>query len=155
MASSVVAAFLDRYNDTPAPLFPGAARWPLSFDGVPVVTGAGAQLRVPFADLKDQGTAAGYDAELNVFEETTLTLTLYANSLGDCDAAAEAVKYGGLPINAGGGLDFGPLPTLAVPTQTLQVHRFSERRFVAGEDPANNRVHALELKYRVTLVRKA
>lgn len=123
-----------------------------SFDAPPSVDNV--QVYPEYVLLADNGTNASYDFEHTVFEQTSLTITVYANTLAAVDVIVEKLKYNGGAIDAGAGLDFGPLPALAVQYRDMEVRRLSERRFAAmTTGKFAQRISACEMQYRVSIYR--
>lgn len=123
-----------------------------SFDSPPSVENV--QVYPEYIVIMDGGTNASYDFEHTVFEQTSLTLMVYANTLAAVDAIVEKIKYNGGAIDAGAGLDFGPLPALAVQYKDMEVRRLSEKRFAAmTTGKYAQRVSGCEIQYRVSLYR--
>ncbi len=118
------------------------------------VSVANAQVYPSYIVILDEGTVPDYEFEHTVSEVTTLTLMIYADTLDDVAALVEKVKYNGGAINAGLGLDFGTLPTLATNYGTLEVRRMSETYFAAqATGKSAQRIHGCRMGYRVSLYR--
>lgn len=148
MATSVLAAFGDKWDTiTGLPTL-------VTFDEPVQISEV--QVYPPYAVLIDQGTVPQFDYEHSVIPEVTnLTLFIVDSRLADVDAAVELAKYNGGSTTAGLGLDFGTLPSLAVPYTNLVVMRTFERRFAfKSTGKQAQRVHACEMRYQITLHRK-
>lgn len=138
-----VTARIETFNAIPAVY---------SFDAPPSVDNV--QVYPAYILLADNGTSASYEFEHTVFEQTTLTITVYANTLQAVDEIVEKLKYNGGAIDAGAGLDFGALPALAVNYGDLEVRRLSEKRFAAmTTGKYAQRISVCEMQYRVSLYR--
>jgi len=156
MATSIIAAVMDRVDGLPEGLFPGSVRPAVYLDMAPLTDGTGAQVHPPYLILTDHGTETVYDFERNVFETTELTLTAYADSLADADATCEALKYGPGDIDGAEGLDHCTLALAAAvgARESHSVIRTGERAFLApGLGRTGQRTHARELRYKITLRR--
>lgn len=147
MATSAFAALIAKY-DTLTNVPPSASfDEPVSFSDV--------QKYPPYTVIVDDGMRPNFEFEHTACEVTDVTLYVICDTLAAVDTAVENIKYNGGSTTAGLGLDFGTLPALPAPSyQRLVVMRMSERRFAfkpTGKE--GQRIHACELKYRITLYR--
>lgn len=146
MATSAITAIIDKYGTFSNVPALRTFDEPISVEGV--------QVFPPYSVLMDEGLVPHYELEYTVNEITTLTITVYCDTLAEVDAAVEIIKYNGGTTTGKLGLDFGTLPTLTIPYNNLVVMRTGERRFAVratGKD--GQRVHACELRYEVSLYR--
>ncbi len=146
MATSAFSAIIERYQSL------SGVPTLYTFD-VPPATG-NTQILPPYAVANDNGTVPQYEFEHTVLEVSDVSFLVYGNTLELVDQYVESIKYNGGSTTAGLGLDFGPLPTLAVPYSSLAVIRVSERNFAAtATGSAAQRIYGCELKYQVTVYR--
>lgn len=143
---SVTGAVRDRYNSfTSVPTL-------AMFDTPPSIDNA--QVYPPYVVIVDDGMTPSYEMEHTVMEVTNLGFMIYSGTLDEVDAIVEKIKYNGGAINAGLGMDFGSLPSLATQYGDLEIRRVSEKRFAAiATGKSAQRIHGCELRYRITLYR--
>lgn len=155
MATNAVKAAIDLYNSLDATLFGGATRPPIQLDEQPVTGTTGAQRRVPYAVLKDNGFVPEFQSDASAVEKGTIVVELYAELL-DTDASgvvtvdkmAAAVKYGGAAPGAKLGFDWGTL-TLTGYVRPVSLRRTREQRNYAGFNFNGQPVHKCTLTYEV------
>ncbi len=147
MATSAVGAAILKYQSL--------AGLPAIYFGDAVTTDGVTQVYPPYVVLLDEGLEPEYNESLiNVQETTDLTFMVYSNLLSEVDAICQKIKYNGFPPSMYSGFDFGTLPALDAPYKLNEIRRTSERRFVAsvsGTGKQSQRVHGMELRYRVTI----
>ena len=123
-----------------------------SFDAPPSV--ADAQQYPPYIVVIDNGMRATYEFQHTCMEQTDVQIMVYADRLSTVDQIVERIKYNGGSMQAGLGLDYGPLPTLDPSYQDLEVHRHSEQRFITEPTGKSaQRIFVCDMRYRVSLYR--
>lgn len=147
--ASVISAAMTKFDGLTAANFPSSAVPPIYLDEAPLATSS-AQVRPPYAIISDEGESPEDAFGDSVIERTRFKITLYYNLLADADTAALAVRFNGGAHDAGSGFDFGTL-SLATGFTHLSLVRTGSRRFFAGSDMDNLRVHAVELSYETTV----
>lgn len=149
MANSPLAAAMSLYESLSEGLFPSAARPPVYLDKAPEVA-SGSQLRTPYVVVTDGGLQPEGRSDYGGPEAGSLTLQVFARSLGDVDLIVKAVKFGGREPEAKAGLDNSTLP-IDPPYAPVSLIRTRERRSLAGYDHEGQRVHSCEVEYAVTV----
>jgi hypothetical protein len=154
MATSAVSALIDKYNSISATYFGGTDRPPIALDSEPVTGATGAQRRVPYVVLKDQGFRPEFNSSTGGIENGTLIVEVYAELLGGSgvtvDSIVQAIKYAGQDPEDKAGFDWGSL-TLTGFNYGISLKRTKERRSYAGFNFNGNRVHKCEITYECTL----
>jgi hypothetical protein len=137
-ALSAVKAAIDLYNSIDATAFGGTTRPPIHLDQQPATTSTGAQRRVPYAVLRDNGFAPEFQSNAGGIEKGTLIIELYAEVLDTetagvvtVDKMTRAVKYGGSAPGAKAGFDWGTL-TITGYLRGVSLRRVKEQRAYAG-----------------------
>ncbi len=147
MATSAIAAAVLKYQSLTAV--------PAGYFGDAPTTDSVTQVYPPYVVLLDEGLQPEYNESLiNVQEVTEIAFMIYGNTLADVDLTCQKIKYNGSAPSVKAGFDFGTLPALVSPYTLNEMRRVSERRFVAstsGTGKQSQRIHGIELKYRVTI----
>lgn len=151
--TSVIYAAILKYRSLDPTNFPDASRPPLYFDYVPQTDDAGAQLRPPYAVLRDLGqtpTIAGF--ERTTLETCQFTVEVYyVNALDKSAQALWAVRLNGGGIGDGLGFDYGDLPALAFPRESYQVLRGRVQFGFDHFDKDGKPVYKGTIAYKVTV----
>lgn len=153
MATTVVSAVFDKYNALTATLFGGTVRPPLQLDEQPATGTTGAQRRVPYVVLKDNGFVPEFQSDGRAIEKGVLVFELYAEVLDTdtsgvvtVDKMALAIKYAGGAPSARLGFDWGTL-TITGYTYPISLRRTREQRGYAGFNFNGQPVHKCTLTY--------
>lgn len=147
MPTGVIAAVLNKIESLSGSLFPGGTRPPVYF-GSAALAASGAQVRVPYLVVRDDGAETEFFADSGGLEMTAVAVDCFAQTLADADAIAAAVKWGGQAPANKAGLDWGAL-ALTAPRYAISVRPVRSARSLAGYDRDGARAHLVTLTYRV------
>lgn len=157
MATSVVGAVIDLYNSINAAHF-GGTRPPIFLGEAAQTTTTGAQQRVPYVVLYDDGIVPTFDSSYGGVEAGAIRLEVFAlkvAAVGEVtlDSIVAGMKYGGTAPSAKLGLDFGAF-TLTGYRYKISLRRTREQYSYAGfttQGPNGEtaRVHKCALAYRI------
>lgn len=147
MATSVITAVQARW----ASIFNGASDPALYFDEAPQADTTGAQERLPYGVLRDEGLTPEYQSDDGGHETGEIVIELYAVTLADLDALVHRAKWGASAPSARAGLDWFGLSLTTSPRYQISLRRTNERRMSAGFDFQGKRCHRCDLVYEVTV----
>jgi hypothetical protein len=146
MASSVITAVQARW----AAVFDQAGDPPLYFDEAPQTDAAGAQVRVPYAVLRDTtGLTPEYFSDHGAVETGDIDVELIATTVAILDGFVARAKWGGQAPSQKAGLDWFALSLTTSPRYQISLRRTNERRSYAGFDYQGARCHSCVLTYEV------
>lgn len=151
MATSAVSALFDLYNAIPVAAFGGSARPPLRLGSMSPTSPTGAQQRVPYVVLKDQGFRPEFNSSSGGIENGQFTVEVYAQPLGapsglSVDSIVLGLKYGGSTPEAKSGFDWGSIAITGY-LYGISIRRTREQREYAGFDVDGQPVHKCTLTY--------
>lgn len=153
MAKSAVSSLRDLYNSIAAGAFGGTTRPPIFLGSVPTKDASGADQRVPYTEMTDEGFRPEYSSDGSAVETGTILLRVYAVDLDAAsgvtvDSIVRAIKFGGSAPPVKAGFDWGSF-TFAAGSflYKISLRRLSERRDYAGFNYNQSRVHMCELRY--------
>ena len=116
-AGSIIAGVIDFYNTLTAANFPSATRPAIWLDEAPQQTAAGAQQRLPYVIIQDNGglpkwtftSSVATTYGQNAIVEADFSITAYAETLANCDTIMASILGNGSTPNARAGLAFAIL----------------------------------------------
>lgn len=153
MAKSAISSLTDLYNSITASAFGGSTRPPIYLGDVPQTDTSGAQQRVPYCCMFDEGFRPEYVSDASAVETGIIRLEVYAVDLDAAsgitvDSIVRGIKFGGSAPPLKAGFDWGTFSFAAGSyLYKISLKRVSERRDYAGFNYNSARVHKCELRY--------
>lgn len=154
--TSVIVAAMNKFDGLTAGNFPSSTVPAIYLDEAPQVTAAGAQLRPPYAVIRDNGQTPNIIGfERTGLEVCEFTIELYYASMADVATAIWAVRLNGGTIGAGSGFDYGTFADLASPRGPYQILRGRVQHTLAGYGHDGKPVYKGSIEYKVTIQESA